>query len=76
MAGRIDRKNILRGEKSKAIPVTGPGGLEGCDMLSIPHTVYTISPQMAARLSTLCTGCALLPRNIIFLLLILISVRG
>jgi hypothetical protein len=31
---------------------------------------------MALRLSTLSTGRALLPRNIIFLLLILIFVRG
>jgi hypothetical protein len=36
-------------------------------------TVWTIGPQMAIRLSALC--CALLPRNI-FLLLVLISVRG
>jgi hypothetical protein len=32
--------------------------------------------QMAVRLSVLRTGCALLPRNIIFLLLVLISVTG
>jgi hypothetical protein len=31
---------------------------------------------MAVRLSALRTGRALLPRNIIFLLLVLISVRG
>jgi hypothetical protein len=31
---------------------------------------------MAVRLSTLCTGRALLRRNIVFLFLVLISVRG
>jgi hypothetical protein len=31
---------------------------------------------MAVRLSALCIGRALLPRNIIFLFLVLISVRG
>jgi hypothetical protein len=40
------------------------------------HIVQTIGSQMAVRLSALRTGHALLQRNIIFLLLVLISVRG
>jgi hypothetical protein len=36
----------------------------------------TVRSQIAVRLSALRTGFALLPRNIIFLLLVLISVRG
>jgi hypothetical protein len=40
------------------------------------HIVQTISSPMAARLSALRTVRALLPRNIIFLLLVLVFVRG
>jgi hypothetical protein len=36
------------------------------------HIVYTIGSQMAVRLSALRTGHVLLPRNIIWLLLVLI----
>jgi hypothetical protein len=39
------------------------------------HIVQTIGSQMVATLSALHTSCTLLPRNIIFLLLVLISVR-
>jgi hypothetical protein len=39
------------------------------------HIVWTVGSQMAARLSSLRTGHTLLPRNIIFLFLVLISVR-
>jgi hypothetical protein len=39
-------------KQSKAIPVTGRGGLEGCEMLRI-HIVYIIGSQMAVRLSVL-----------------------
>jgi hypothetical protein len=54
-------------------PITGRGGLQACEMLRIPHC---IGSQIAVKISALGTGHALLPRNIIFLLLILISVRG
>jgi hypothetical protein len=40
------------------------------------HTVYTFGSKMAMRLSALHIARALLPRNIIFLFLVLISVRG
>jgi hypothetical protein len=49
---------------SKAIPVTDRGG---------SHNVQTVGSQMAVTLSVL---RSLLPRNIIFLLLVLISLRG
>jgi hypothetical protein len=55
--------------KSKAIPVTGRGGLEGCKMLRIPHCLDN-------RLTDgIKVTVALLPSNI-FMLLVLISVRG
>jgi hypothetical protein len=54
-----------------AIPVTDRESLQCWEMLRIPQ-----SRQLAVRLSVLCTGRALLLRNIIFLLLICISVRG
>jgi hypothetical protein len=43
------------------------GGQQGCEMLRIPHCLDG---------RVLRTGRALLPRNIIFLLLVLIPVRG
>jgi hypothetical protein len=48
----------------------------GCEILNIPHYLDKIGSQLAVRLSSLRTVCALFPRNIIFLLLILISVKG
>jgi hypothetical protein len=39
------------------------------------HIVWTVDSQMAVRLSALRTDCALLPIHIIFLLLVLISVK-
>jgi hypothetical protein len=44
-------------------------------MLRIPRCVDNCS-QMAVRMSALRTGHGLLPRNIIFMLLVLNSVRG
>jgi hypothetical protein len=41
-----------------------------------PHIVQTIGSEMVARLSVKCTGLILPHRNFIFLLLVLISVRG
>jgi hypothetical protein len=40
------------------------------------HILQTIRSQMQVRLSALCTGSVPLPRNIISLLLVFISVRG
>jgi hypothetical protein len=57
-------------------------------MLRIPHYIgsrptdggkailYTVGLQMAVRLSALRAGHALLARKVIFLLLVLLSVRG
>jgi hypothetical protein len=44
---KLSRLGMLK-VKSKAIPVTGWGGIQGCEMLRIPH-VYTIGSQMAAK---------------------------
>jgi hypothetical protein len=52
-----------------AISVTGRGGLQACEMLRISHC-------LDSRLTDSGIGCAQLPRGIIFLLLVLISVRG
>jgi hypothetical protein len=38
--------------------------------------VYTVGSEMVVRLLALITGNYLLPRNIIFLFLVVISVRG
>jgi hypothetical protein len=62
-------------QKSKAIPVTGRGGLWGYQVLKISHCQDT-RLKMAARLSDVHNDRALLTRNIIFMLLVLISVRG
>jgi hypothetical protein len=59
----------------KAIHVAGLGSLKGYEMLRIPHCLGN-RQQMSARMSALRTGRSLLPRNIIFLLLLLISLRG
>jgi hypothetical protein len=76
--GRKEEVKVSKNKSkvSKAIPVTGHGGLYCCEMLRIPHCLETVGSQMETRLSALRTGRALLPRNIIFLLLVLISVRG
>jgi hypothetical protein len=63
---KVEKRNV------KAIPVTGLGRLQGCEMLRIPHC-----------LDSRPTGCqpygpavALLPRNNIYLLLVFTSIRG
>jgi hypothetical protein len=50
----------------KDIRVTGRGGLETCEMLRTPHCLD----------NRLTDDYALLHRNIVFLLLVLTSVRG
>jgi hypothetical protein len=62
-------------KKNKAIPVTGRGGLWGCEILRIPHCLENRLTE-DDNVVNLCTGPALLPRNIISLLLVLISVTG
>jgi hypothetical protein len=47
-------------EKGKAIPVTGRGGPYGCDTSRLP-VFYTVSSQMAVRLSALRVGRPLPP---------------
>jgi hypothetical protein len=54
--------------KSKAILVTSRGGLQDCEMLRIPHCLEN-------RLTDGDKLTLLFPRNVIFLLLELISVR-
>jgi hypothetical protein len=58
--------------ESKTIPVTGREGVEGCEMLWIPHCLDNrlTDGQPYALAFTL------LPRNIIVPSLVLISVRG
>jgi hypothetical protein len=46
-----------------------------CEILKIPHCLDN-GLQMAVKLTALDTDRTLLPRNIIILLLVLISVRG
>jgi hypothetical protein len=59
---------------TKAIyPLTGRGDLYGCEMLRIPHCNRLADSR---KVVTLRTDGTLLPRNIIFLLSALISVRG
>jgi hypothetical protein len=63
-------------KKKKTIPpLTGRGGLWGCEMLRIPHSLVNRLTD-GGKISAILTGRALLPINIIFLLLALISVRG
>jgi hypothetical protein len=62
-------------QKSKAIPVTDHGGLQAREMFRTPHSLDNRLTD-GGTLPTLRTGRALLPRNMIFLLLVLISVRG
>jgi hypothetical protein len=51
--------------KSKAIPATGRGGLQGCEMLRIPHCEENYK-----------YGRTLLPRKIIFPFFVPISVNA
>jgi hypothetical protein len=42
-------------QKSKAIPVTGSGGLQGCEMLEIPHCLdnrLTVNCEILATCSS------------------------
>jgi hypothetical protein len=48
--------------KVKAIPVTGLGGLWGCEILRIPHFLENWLTN-AMKLSVLHTGCALPPER-------------
>jgi hypothetical protein len=66
---------IHAGKKSKTISVTGRGGLLGCERVRIPHCLDSRLTD-GGELSALRTGHALLPRNIISLLLAITSVRG
>jgi hypothetical protein len=49
--------NLYKSKKSerKAIPVTGRGGLEGCEMLRIPHCIdsrLTVNCEILATCSS------------------------
>jgi hypothetical protein len=61
--------NRSKTKKVKAIPVTGRRGLYGCEMLRIPHC---LDNRLTDGDKALRNGSALLPRNINFLLLVLI----
>jgi hypothetical protein len=68
-------KSCVKAKKSKGILVTGREDLWGCMMLRIPHCLdnqwtdggKVVNPAHRPRFT---------PQNIIFLLLVLISVRG
>jgi hypothetical protein len=64
-----------RTRRSNAVPLTDRGGLQGCEMLRIPDFLDSRLTDGGTVVS-LRNGRALLPRNIIFLLLVLISARG
>jgi hypothetical protein len=68
------RKHLEGTRGVKLSPLTGHESLYGCEMLRIPHCLDSRLID-GVRLSALSTGRALLPKNI-FLLLVLISVRG
>jgi hypothetical protein len=61
--------------KSKAIPVTGPGGLYGRDMLIIPHYLDNRSSD-GGEVSSLKRRPHSTTPKLFSLLLVLISVRG
>jgi hypothetical protein len=48
--------------KHTAIPVTGHGGLWGCEILKIPYCL-TVGSQVVVRLLSSCTSHTILPRN-------------
>jgi hypothetical protein len=48
-------------KKSKVVLVTGPEGPQGCETSRLPYFLYTISSQMAVRLSALRAGHHLPP---------------
>jgi hypothetical protein len=62
--------------KSKSIPATGHRGRYGYEMLRIPHCLDSLLTGGGKVVSPTHRPLALLPRNIIFLLWVLISVRG
>jgi hypothetical protein len=59
----------------KVIPVTDRGGLGRYEKLKSPNCLDNRT-QMTVRLLAIRTGRSLLPRNIICMLLVLISVTG
>jgi hypothetical protein len=62
--------------KSKAIPVTGLGGLLSSEMLRITHCLDNRLTDVG-KVASPTLRPTLIPRNIItFMLLVLISVRG
>jgi hypothetical protein len=58
-----------------AIPVTGCGGLQGCGMLRIPHCLGSRLTD-GGKVVSLTHRPRSTPRNIILLLLVLVSVTG
>jgi hypothetical protein len=57
------------------IKLFGRGGLWDCQMMRIPRCL-DIRLRGSGEVSALCTGCAFLRRNICFLFVVLIPVRG
>jgi hypothetical protein len=53
----------LNSPKGKAIPVRGREGPYGCGTSKLPHFLYTVSSQMAVRLSALRAGRPLPPQE-------------
>jgi hypothetical protein len=66
-------QSLTRKVKTRpVIPVTGRGGVLGCEMMRILHCL----DNRLTGGGKVSTDHALLPTNITFLLLVLISVRG
>jgi hypothetical protein len=66
----------MRQQNSITLTRTGRGGLQGCEMLRIPHCLDRRLTD-GGKVVSLRTGRALLHRSIIiFLLLVLTCVRG
>jgi hypothetical protein len=62
-------------EPKKTFPVTDRGGLQGCEMLRIPHYLDNRLID-GGKVFRSHTGGTLLPRNIFLMFPVLISVRG
>jgi hypothetical protein len=69
------KRHVNKKSKSKIIPVTGLGGLSGCEMLRIPCCLDNLLTD-AGKVAALHTRRTLLSRNtVILMFLVLISLR-
>jgi hypothetical protein len=72
---RICHKKDINKRKVKISPVTARGGLYGCEMLRIAHCLDKQLTDGGEVVAIMCRQLST-PQKHIFLLLVLISVRG